>query len=217
MSIGKGFLSKITVEHDEGLIRLKLGPVQRPQESMLAISLICHNVNNLIFLDLVQGGERTITIESKCRFQIFIQVKTSQHCYHWLILYNCCDTYTVCSVICFREHPKPFLLDCPLPENHPKNTPASVSLVKTKFSSIFLQQLATICFFLQILKIGSWILPKSYHQLEGGLQQVGGEWDQKRFCGLCQRSVLPQGRSLNEVWNISPPMILLWMKPQQNF
>jgi len=29
----------------------------------------------------------------------------------------------------YRKHPKPFLLDCPLPENFPKNTPASVSLV----------------------------------------------------------------------------------------
>ena len=133
MSIGKGFLSKTTVEHDEGLNRLKLGP----QESILAISLISHNVNNLIFLDLVQGREWTIPGESKYRFQLFIQVKTSQYCYLWLKLYNCCDIYTVCLVICFREHPKPFLLNCPLPENHPKNIPTSVSLVQWDFPQYF--------------------------------------------------------------------------------
>ena len=67
--------------------------------------------------------------------------------------------------------------------------------------------------FLQHLKIGSWTLRKSHQQPAGGFQWAGRKWDQKGFRGLCQGTVLPQGRSLSEVWNILPAMILLRMKP----
>ena len=66
---------------------------------------------------------------------------------------------------------------------------------------IYLQQFV----FLQNLKIGGWTLRKSHQQPAGGFQRAGREWDEKGFRGLCQGTVLPQGRSLSEVWNISPP------------